>query len=359
MVRLSLLLLLATSGVLRVEAEKLYVSPEGSDLNPGTLAEPFRTITHAYSFAAPGVTIVVMPGIYTDYMNRWGLRLNAHGTAENPIVLKSHVRGAAIIDGQNGVDRFVGVYLDGSHNIIDGFQIKGGPRNGIVVYGSFNQIINNEIHHNGNEAGGSGVWSGWDYNTYVGNYIHDNGVPGSNLDHGLYLCGDNELVANNVIVRNAAYGIHIAGYITVSNLRIYNNVVALNGKSGIILWLAVSGVDVKNNILYQNGHFGVGSWDSHGSGVALDHNLLFGNGYGDYDFTTGGSDYSYALGTTLVADPLFVNSTPKDFDPRLAPDSPAINGGANLSAFFSTDKEGALRPADGPWDLGPLQHSEP
>jgi len=341
-----------------VRAEEFYVAMEGSDSNPGTFAEPFRTITHAYSFAAPGVTIIVMPGVYTDYRSRWGLHLDRSGTAANPIVLRSQVPGGAIIDGQNGADRNVGIYLDGSYNIIDGFQIKGSPRTGISLWGNANQILNNEIHHNGNVTGGSGVFSGWDYNTYIGNYVHDNGVPGSNLDHGLYLCGDNEFVANNVIVNNAAYGIHIAGYITVSTLKIYNNVVAFNGKSGIILWLALSSADIKNNILYQNGHWGVDSYDAHGSDVVVDDNVVFGNGFGDYNFTRGGSDYSYLVGTTIFADPLFLNSSSSDFDPRLAPDSPAINSGLNLSVLFSTDKDGAPRPLTGPWDLGVFQHSE-
>src|SRR5687768_15209294 len=98
---------------------------EGNDSNPGTFAEPFRTITHAYSFAAPGVTIIVMPGVYTDYRSGWGLHLGKAGTAANPIVLRSQTPRGAIIDGQNGADRNVGIYLDGSYNIIDGFQITG------------------------------------------------------------------------------------------------------------------------------------------------------------------------------------------------------------------------------------------
>jgi len=32
-------------------------------------------------------------------------------------------------------------------------------------------------------------------------------------------------------------GIQIAGYNTVSTMKVYNNVVAFNGASGIILWM--------------------------------------------------------------------------------------------------------------------------
>src|SRR5438876_3011842 len=347
----------------RIHAADYYVSPQGSDSNPGTSAQPFRTITRAYNLATAGTTIIVLPGVYTDYTSGWGLRLGKSGTATSPITLRSQIRGGAIIDGLNGADRNAGIYLDGSYHIIDGFEIRGGPHGGITIYGNFNQILNNEIHHNGNPAstspyGQDGVYSDQSTrnNTYIANSIHDNGRTGSNLDHGLYLCGDNERVINNVLLRNAAYGLHIAGYTTVSNMKVYNNVMAYNGKSGIILWMAVSGVDLKNNIIYQNGSFGFDSWDAHGSGVLFERNLVFGNSLGDYNFINGGSDYTYTLGTTISSEPLFVDSSSTGLDARLTAASPARNAGFNLSPFFTTDKDGAVRPGFGLWDLGAYIH---
>jgi len=334
--KLSLLVLTLT--LVRTNGASLYVSTQGSDVNVGTLTQPLRTITKAYSLAAPGTTIIALPGVYTDYTSGWGLRLGASGTASSPIVLRSQVRGGAVIDGQNASDRNEAIYIDGSYNVVDGFEIKGGPNGGINIYGNGNQILNNEIHNNGNPAspssnGQDGLYSnkGTHDNVYTSNYIHDNGRTGSNLDHGMYLCGANEAVINNVLLRNSATGLQIAGYTTVSNMKIYNNVVAFNGKSGIILWMALSGVDIKNNIIYQNGNYGINSFDAHGSGVVVDHNLLFGNGPGNYSFTGGGSDYSYTLGTTISAAPLFVNSSSSGFDPHLGAGSPAINAGLNLS----------------------------
>jgi hypothetical protein len=362
--RLSLLIL--GLALVRAQCADFYVSTQGSDSNSGTSAQPFRTITRAYSQAAPGVTIIVLPGVYTDYTKGWGLRLSASGTASNPIVIRSQVRGEAIIDGQNLSDRNKGVYLDGSYNIVDGFEIRGGPNGGVTIWGNSNQIINNEIHHNGNPVSSStngkdGAFSneGTRDNIYRANYIHDNGRQGSNLDHGLYLCGDNELVVNNVLARNAATGLQIAGYTTVSNMKVYNNVVALNGSSGIILWQSLSGVDIKNNIINQNGGYGINSWDAHGSGVVMDRNLLIGNGSGDYNFVNGGSDYSYTRGTTISASPLFLNSSTAGFDPHLGAGSSAINAGLNLSSSFSTDKDGAARPASGAWDIGAYGYGLP
>src|SRR5439155_1784110 len=82
--------------LVRAPGADFYVSTQGSDSNPGTSAQPFRTITRAYSLAGPGVTIVVMPGVYTDYSSGWGLHLGASGTASRPIVLRSQVRGGAV-----------------------------------------------------------------------------------------------------------------------------------------------------------------------------------------------------------------------------------------------------------------------
>jgi parallel beta helix pectate lyase-like protein/uncharacterized protein DUF1565 len=346
--------------LLRVQAADLYVSTQGSDANPGGSTQPLRTITHAYSLARPGDRILVMPGVYTDYTSGWGIHLGANGTASSPIVLKSQVKGGAVIDGLNASDRNQGIYLDGSYNVVNGFEIRNNPNGGISIWGNDNQILNSEIHHNGNLASSStngkdGLYSdqATSGNVYSANSIHDNGRAGSNLDHGLYLCGKNELVINNVLYSNAASGLQVAGYTTVSNLKVYNNVMARNGTSGIILWQTLSGVDIKNNIIYQNGHYGLGSYDAHGSRVVVDHNLAFGNRYGDYNFNGGGSDYSYSQGTVISGAPLLVNVNPAGFDAHLSIGSPAIGAGLNLSSVFTTDKDGASRPAGGLWDLGP------
>ena len=351
--------LFLTLSVVGVSAADYYVSSQGNDSNPGTSAQPFRTITHAYGLAGPGTTIHVLPGIYTDYTSGWGLHFGSSGTVSSPIIVKSEVRGGAVIDRQNAADGNEGIYIDGDYNVVDGFVITGAPNGGISIWSNGNQIRNNEIHHNGNPAststnGRDGVYSDQSTanNSYTGNYIHDNGRTGSNLDHGLYLCGANENVFNNVLIRNAGSGLQIAGYTTVSNMKVYNNVMAYNGHEGLILWMALSGVDIKNNIVYGNGLYGIYSYDAHGSGVVFDHNLSYGNGSGNYTFSNGGSDYSYTLGTMLTVDPVFANETSSGFDTHLGAGSPAIGAGLNLSAYFTTDISGAARPASGPWDLG-------
>src|SRR5882757_4986817 len=343
----------------------LYVSTQGSDSNPGTSAQPFRTITHAYGLAGPGTTILVLPGVYTDYTSGWGLHLGASGTASSPIVLQSQVRGGAVIDGQNASDRNEAIYIDGSYNIVEGFEIRNGPNGGISIWANGNQILDNEIHNNGNPASTSGNGHDGVYdnentsgNIYARNYIHNNGrAGGSNLDHGLYLCGNNEWVINNVVTANDSRGLQIAGYTTTSNMKVYNNVFAWNGIDGVTVWQAMNGITIENNIIYQNGRYGVQFSAATGHGVVIDHNLVYGNAAGSYYFTDASSTVSYTLGTTISVNPLFVNGASSGFDAHLASGSPAIGAAYNLSSSFATDLAGAARPASGPWDLGAYVHA--
>jgi Bacterial Ig domain/Right handed beta helix region len=337
----------------------LYVSTSGSDSYPGTSSQPVRTIVHAYSLATAGTTIIVKAGTYTDYNSGWGLHLGKSGSASSPITLKSEVPGGAVIDGQNASDRNVAVYIDGNYNIVDGFEIKNGPKGGITIWANNNQILNCNIHNNGNPASSStygmdGVYSDevTSGNIYRANYIHHNGRSGSTLDHGLYLCGKNEVVINNIVRANTGNGLQVAGYTTVANLKVYNNVFAFNGANGIILWQSLSGIEIKNNILYQNGHYGIGSYDAHGSGANLDHNVCYGNDYGDFSLRDGGSDFNYNLGSVIYSDPQFANGTFGTFDPHLKSGSPAIQSALNLSSTFTTDMAGAQRQSSGAWDSG-------
>src|ERR1051326_2513988 len=353
---LCLSLVLAAAGA---RATDYYVSTSGSDSNPGTASQPFRTITFAYTHAAAGVTLHVAPGVYTDYTSAWGIHLGKSGTASSPIVLDSQVALGAIIDRQNASDGAEGFYVDGSYNVIHGFEIRNAPRGGFAVYGNGNQILNNHIHHNGTPAststdGRDGAYSdpNTSGNVYVGNWIDHNGRAGSNLDHGLYLCGKNEVVCNNVLFANSASGLQIAGYNTVSGMKVYNNVMAWNGTSGIIVWQTMNGVDLKNNIIYHNGHNGVDFWAAKGSGVVLNNNISYANGYGDFNFTDGGSTCSYSQAGNLFADPRLVNETATGFDAHLTSSSPAIGAGLNLYSVITTDMNGVARPTSGSWDLG-------
>jgi len=181
----------------------------------------------------------------------------------------------------------------------------------------------------GSQNGQCGIYSGPKQhdNRYAHNYITYNGRLNANnqLDHGLYLCGDSEIVTYNVITHNASYGIQVAGGSTVSRIKIYNNVLAFNGVSGIVLWLNIVNADIKNNIFYKNATFGIRTSGATGSGNMIDYNLFYGNSNGSWSLSPAGF-YSLGNRNILNKDPLFLDEN--SFD--LKTESPAINAGTNV-----------------------------
>ena len=85
-----------------------YVSLSGSDSNPGTQSQPFRTIQHAADVAQPGNRILVKAGTYYER-----IALKNSGRAGSPIVIEGE-RGAsgerlAVIDGSDTITGWVTV----------------------------------------------------------------------------------------------------------------------------------------------------------------------------------------------------------------------------------------------------------
>lgn len=73
-----LILLLPIPGL----AADYFVSPAGSDSNPGTMAQPFRTLGHAVTFLSPGDTCYLREGTYREKV-----RLEQSGLPGQPIVI--------------------------------------------------------------------------------------------------------------------------------------------------------------------------------------------------------------------------------------------------------------------------------
>ena len=100
-VRIMLLLLLPAF----LTAATYYASPSGNDSNPGTYAQPFRTVARGIQAANPGDTIVLQDGTYpadTPYgggsTSGWLLWINKSGTPGSPITLKAEHKQKAILD---------------------------------------------------------------------------------------------------------------------------------------------------------------------------------------------------------------------------------------------------------------------
>src|SRR5688572_18019982 len=76
--------LICLSG-LPASAATYYVAPGGSDSNPGTVVESWKTIQKGAHTAAAGDTVVVQPGIYDERVTilRPGITFRANGDVTN------------------------------------------------------------------------------------------------------------------------------------------------------------------------------------------------------------------------------------------------------------------------------------
>ena len=315
----------------------LFVGPGGSDSNPGTRAEPFRTLTRAAQVATAGTTVHVAPGIYSG-----GVRTATHGTVEARIVFQSVERGRARIvppldARQSAAWDNRANYLDIIGFEIDGTQYQSGMKwvSGVYNGGSHVGVYDNTVHHIGTDVpcepkGGAGIgidsyYKGVDA-TVSGNRVYDIGPPGCRFMHGIYV-STSATVRNNIVYRASGAGIHL--WHDASHVTVRGNTVAASG-TGIV----VGGGDfyhskgpndhthVSNNIVYDNGH-GILEQGATGRHNSFRNNLVYQNQDGNWKLSDGREHID-----SISAPPQFVEySATGTPDFRLRPGSPAIGQG--------------------------------
>jgi hypothetical protein len=318
-----------------------YVAAIGSDANPGTEDAPFLTIAHADSCASAGDTIHVAPGTYkvaAPSRHSNGIVTTKDGKPSARIRFVSDIKGGAkiIVSGIGTAWHSKGSYVD-----IEGFDISGSGRHGILAAGR-NLLISNNFIHDLTISGGCNGNGGAGIDTYgpVGNIvIYANVVRnvgeammGScNTVHGIYIASPNNIVTNNIVSGAAAVGInqwHGATASTIINNTVFHN------KIGILLGQGDGGATsvgsennyVANNIVYDNRTYGVVEGGKMGTSNQYLNNLVHSNG------TNWGVKGS--VSGTISSDPRFVDyQTNGSGDYRLQTTSPAAGKGARTDAL--------------------------
>jgi hypothetical protein len=314
-----------------------YVATTGSDANPGTPAAPLLTISRADALASAGYTIHVAPGIYhvsAPSPTTAGVRTRKSGTAKARIRFVSDLKwGAKIVFSGSGIAwQSEGAYVD-----IEGFDISGTGRIGILAKGGNEAITNNFVHDlavsggcNGRGGAGIDVW-GPGGALVDSNVVRNIGVQWAagrtcNTVHGIYVASQNNRVSNNIISGAASVGINSWHGATAS--RIVNNTI-VNSKMGIVIGHGDSGATalgtrnnyVANNIVYGNG-YGISEMGKVGANNRYVDNLVYSN---DRNWRVEGD-----VSGTISADPLFMNYQANGAgDYRLQRGSPALGKGAS------------------------------
>jgi hypothetical protein len=268
-----------------------YVSNSGSDSNPGSEILPFLTINKGVSVLAPGDTLLVKPGTYSETLSAnipsgtdWNspVTLKAYDSNNKPIIVPpsgkdrviffSTVNGVGqhhiiingfVLDGTNIGYDVVKITYSGTddskaaHHIrIMNSELKNAPKQGILTSGSTaqnNEFISLNIHNNGTTNQHHGLYIATSNNLIEKSAIHDNSGYGVHVYNEDTWNDDNNVVRGNTIYNNATGGNYGAGIILSSGTGhlAYNNII-YNNAIGIQIDYGAIGAKVYNNTLYKN-----------------------------------------------------------------------------------------------------------
>lgn len=317
------------AGVSAFNGTVYYVTPTGSDSNPGTESQPWRTIQKAADTLVAGDTVYIKAGTYQERV----VPQNS-GSADNYIVYAAHSGDTVTIDGHsiplpsydsglfqvedksyikvsglriinagpndnnagilvgnsdhiiiennytcNTVSSGIGVW-DSNNIIIDGNEVElacnDGGQECITVAGTDTfEVRNNHVHHGGpGTNGGEGIDAkdGSSNGKVFRNRVHDTNAVGIYIDawdKHTYNIEVFENVVHNVAADAFALASEQGGLL--ENVKVYNNVVydnkwvGLNVSDCCIAVHPISNVQVVNNTFYGNG------WDPWGGGILLDN----------------------------------------------------------------------------------------
>lgn len=191
-----------------------FVAPNGNDNNPGTLALPFKTISHAATIAMAGDIVYIRGGIYEETVT-----LPHSGTAMEMIVFTNHANESPEIKATNGYGFYLGENIN--HIRINGLKITRALGATVQTISAYEPYINSSIAH------GAGIkLVNANFNEITNNFIYDN-------DIGVFispLTEEGNASTNNYIIGNSIFdsgeaGIRIkrSDYTRVDSNHIYNN----------------------------------------------------------------------------------------------------------------------------------------
>lgn len=291
---------------------------------PGT----FPTIQAALDAAAPGDTVLVDPGVYTENLDFHQKDVRVQSTGGAAATTIAVAGGTAVTIGPAGA--LIGFTVTGASEAFGAAMAVSGA--GTLVQG-------NVFEGNTEQAGGYGAAIGGSIASPIidGNVFRNNSCDSQFLSGVVALVNPSApRITNNVFAHNPCRAISMVLPAQAAPAVVNNTIV--DNPVGLRVYSFGSGT-YRNNIVVGNQ---IGLQVDGGSPPVWENNLVFGNGtnYSGIAEQTG-------LVGNISADPMFVDASQNDY--HLQAGSPAIDAGTAQTAP-SIDFDGNARPVDGNGD---------
>ena len=165
-----------------------YVSPvSGSDSNPGSIVQPWKTVQHAVDSVVPGDTIYLREGVYEEQVI-----ITTSGLSDLPITLTSYFGETATIDGRKNYStcdydkESPAISSSGnvSYWIIQNLNIQNICSTYSIRFGWFGEAVTNHITISNNRIKGA-IFTVGNYQLIEGNSIDGTGYSSSSGSGGI------------------------------------------------------------------------------------------------------------------------------------------------------------------------------
>jgi hypothetical protein len=323
-----IMLLLLLSSL--AQAATYYVATTGSDANPGTQAQPFRTIAKGIAIAAAnGDTILLADGTYNEHNLDFGIKnLVLRSQSNNP--------AACILDCQQLSN---GIFIRGGQTLattVSGLTIRNAISHGNAFSGSFGSstmyltnssaTITNCIFTNNNSVGANGVLLASGSSAVITNCTFSSTIAQAGGGTTLAVRGNGATITNCIFSGNSCGSLELgSGNSTVTGCSFTGN--SMNTGGGTVR--AGGNTATLTNCTFTNNIAWYGAGIYQNGGDLLVSNCLFTGNYASNTDFGGGGGMSITAGGLTLANCLFAHNNAAQSNNRVYATCLQFEGGTN------------------------------